>query len=68
MNEDRAARIEMVRKVYQGMTGEDYGLDREAFVTDLLADLQHWCAGEGLDFNTRLEMARVHYEEEASHA
>lgn len=35
-------------------------------LTDLLADLQHWCDGQVVDFEVCLDRARFHYETEKS--
>jgi len=43
--------------------GEKYVVGEEA-VTDLLADLQHFCAAEKLDFDRLLRSAQGHFEEE----
>jgi hypothetical protein len=36
----------------------------ESFISDLLADLMHFCAFEGIDFAQRISMAEMHYEAE----
>lgn len=40
-----------------------YGEDSEA-VTDILADLMHYCKIEGEDFEAALDTARMHFEAE----
>ncbi len=58
-NEDRVDRIDAIREFYKDSSDDD-----EALVRDILTDLMHFCDDEGMDFNARLEMARMHYEEE----
>ena len=40
------------------------GADLEDAVSDLLADLMHWCDRLGQEFPQELRRARYHYEEE----
>ena len=40
------------------------GADEEDAVSDLLADLMHWCDRFGQEFPKELRRARYHYEEE----
>ena len=40
------------------------GADEEDAVSDLLADLMHWCDRFGQEFPEELRRARYHYEEE----
>jgi len=39
--------------------------DTETTIGDLLADLQHYCDRESIDFDTCIRMATMHHEEEA---
>ncbi len=59
-NEDRAARIDAVYDAAYRDTGDG----TEEFVTDLLADLMHFCDREELDFLDRLTMAEIYHGEE----
>jgi hypothetical protein len=38
------------------------GTDVENAVSDLLADLMHWCCRSGQDFEAELQRAREHYD------
>ena len=38
--------------------------DREDALSDLLADLLHWCDSNDIDFDRELERGRGHYAEE----
>ena len=38
------------------------GTDVENAVSDLLADLMHWCCRSGQDFEAELQRARDHYD------
>lgn len=40
------------------------GSEPEHALTDLLADLMHWCNANGQDFQTALDRAREHHNEE----
>ena len=42
------------------------GADMEDAVSDLLADLMHWCDRFGQTFHEELRRARNHYEEETA--
>ena len=44
--------------------GQQTGTDLEDAVSDLLADLMHWCDRNGQDFEHELRRARQHYEAE----
>lgn len=59
--EDRAERIAQVFEMYQATTGAD---DQESFVSDLLADTMHFCQREGIDFETKMVTAEIHFENE----
>src|SRR5258706_116142 len=60
MNDKRAAWGERAIVEFQKATGTD----REDALSDLLADLFHWCDRNGFDFEHELERARGHYDEE----
>lgn len=60
MNEDRAAWAGTALDTFQEATGTD----PEDAVSDLIADLHHWCDRNGIDFNRELERAAFHYDAE----
>lgn len=63
MNEQRKDRAYRTMLVYMGYRGEQYKVnDREAHLTDLLADLMHEYGQE--DFDEALRVARDHFSEE----
>ncbi len=39
-------------------------VDYDMYLTDLLANLRHWAASGGIDFNRAARMAHQHYEQE----
>lgn len=41
-----------------------YDIERDAAVTDLLADLRHLCERDGIDFDACVRMSADHYEAE----
>jgi hypothetical protein len=60
-NEDRAERVAQVYEMYQANTGVD---DQESFVSDLLADVMHFCQREDIDFEAKTVTAEMHFEAE----
>lgn len=60
MNEERSRWAEAAILEFQQQTGTDL----EDAVSDLLADLMHWCDRHGSDFDHELQRARYHYDEE----
>lgn len=40
--------------------------ERDGDLVDLLTDLQHWCDREGVDFETTLHAARLHFQSDKS--
>lgn len=48
----------------QALANSDQGGQEDTDVTDLLADLMHFCRREGFDFDYCLQSARMHFEEE----
>ena len=69
-NRDRAKRSKLLLLRYkleqadpQPVPGE---LDSPEAIMDLLADLQHFCDAEGLDYIALEEQARAHYDAEVS--
>ena len=60
MNNGRAHWAEAALVEFQHRTGADV----EDAVSDLLADLMHWCDRHDQDFDHELSRARYHYEAE----
>jgi hypothetical protein len=71
-NDDRALLGALAVTHFAGATSEDMHADLETILSDLLADLMHWCdlqrsAGEvhePISFDSALERARDYYMEE----
>ena len=63
-NRARSGRAERVIRHYSRTSGYSGEADYEADITDLLTDLQHFCAGTGLDFDELVERSRRHYRAE----
>ncbi len=59
-NDQRAYHANTALLQFQRLTGAD----TEDALSDLLADLLHWCDRNGQDFATELQRARTHYEVE----
>ena len=55
----KVERIETVLHVFQPGYQQNYGV--EIAISDLLADLMHYCSQDAVDFNTCLERAQGHY-------
>jgi hypothetical protein len=65
-NEERANRIVSVMHEYcQVLEGRVFN-DDDGDITDLLADLMHFCEQKGFDFEKSLRMARTHYSAETN--
>jgi hypothetical protein len=62
MNEYCAECAAAALLIFQNLTNSD----REDAVSDLLADLMHWCDRHGRNFDNELRRALYHYEEETS--
>ncbi len=60
--EQKVELIEDVLHTYQ--PGYQLGDGVELAISDLLADLMHYCSQDAVDFNTCLERAQGHYSEE----
>lgn len=60
---ERAFRGEVAQRRYRELPGS--GDEPQADLNDLLTDLRHFAAREGLDFGKALELSRMHYEAEA---
>src|ERR1700688_3272757 len=77
-NSDRALRGELAAVSFASVTGlnSDIRVDPETVLTDLLADLMHWCDVEAnrgrklesIDFESALKRARRHYRSEYDEA
>ena len=63
-NLDRACRAERLVRHYSRTPGYSGEADHEADITDLLADLRHFCAGNRLDFDDIVRKSRLHFEAE----
>jgi hypothetical protein len=73
-NSDRALRGELAAVSFPSVTGlnSDIRVDPETVLTDLLADLMHWCDAEtnrssnpeSINFESALKRARKHYRSE----
>lgn len=59
-NARRANNAEVALQAYMQHTG----CDGEVAVSDLLADLMHWCDERGLRFDREVDRAENHYEQE----
>jgi hypothetical protein len=62
---DRASYSADALEAYCAAKGDDMD---ESTLRDLLADLMHYSASNGVDFDNELCIARINYEEEQSEA
>lgn len=62
-NAERSARAARALDYYSQGVGYDQG-DREAFVTDLMTDLLHYCDSHGIDPELMSERSRGHWRAE----
>lgn len=62
MNDDRSGWAGAALWEFHYQTGADI----EDVVTDLLADLMHWCDRHDQDFETELRRAREHHQHETN--
>jgi hypothetical protein len=66
-NEDRANWADESIQLFARNTGlDDSGDDDETAFKDLLADMRHWCAQRGIDFDDLAEGSREVYGEEVA--
>jgi hypothetical protein len=63
VNAERASRGARALDYYSQGAGYDQG-DREAFVTDLMTDLLHYCDAHGIDPEVMAERVQRHYKAE----
>lgn len=64
-NADRAARIDVTLDAYRAaQTGTKGRQPDPQDVSDLLADLMHWCRREDVDFEGELQTARMNFDAE----
>jgi len=63
-NAERSARIPAVLAAYDQAAGDPSETPSECLV-NLLTDLQHFAAAQGLDFEDALHIARHHFEAES---
>lgn len=70
MTKERASRARSAISAYlcsrDGNLLLDLAVERESNVKDLLTDVMHYCAEEGLSFDKCLQTAMNHYQEEKS--
>lgn len=59
-NQKRIKRMRKAVEMYRDAVGDDFAL-MGTVVTDMLTDLQHYCARYGIDFDEKLETSRQHY-------
>jgi hypothetical protein len=62
MNASRVRWADMLLEEFQSLTGSDL----EDAVSDLLADLMHWCDQSGQNFEKELCRAQTHYKAETA--
>lgn len=58
----KAARAALV--AFGKVKGQTLKYEARDMVTDILADLQHFCQVKGIDFEDRLQSANEHYQAE----
>ena len=63
-HDDRAARIESVLSQYKANGLGEAGTSDDSTVSDLLADIRHYCDREDLDFGVLDNVAYTNYIEE----
>lgn len=64
-NADRAARIDVTLDAYRAaQTGTKGRQPDPQDVSDLLADLMHWCRREDVDFEDELKTAGMNFDAE----
>ena len=67
-NEQRAERAwKAATRYQQAANGDSDGDIADETITDLLTDLMHFCDEQGIDFESCLRMANMHYEAEVAH-
>lgn len=66
-NNARAERAELALYVGTDYDGEDEN-DRETYAADLVANLRHLCAREGVDWDEVTRRAEMHYGDERAEA
>jgi hypothetical protein len=62
MNQERAGWAQAALETFCGRTGTD----PSDAVSDLIADLMHWCDRTGSDWNSELARGMTHYNEETT--
>lgn len=65
-NAKRAARMETILDIYAQASGSGLPENTDASdnLTDMLADLLHWCGQKGVEFEEALDRAYVHWANE----
>jgi hypothetical protein len=62
-NQMRAVWAGRALKAFHVASNAD-ALDPRSGLVDLLTDLRHWAAGQGIDFDKAAKIAALHYSEE----
>ena len=62
-NQFRGTRAKRLLEIYHSLTNDTIGLDDD-IVTDVLADLMHYCNTNNVDIEVSIKKARYHFEEE----
>jgi hypothetical protein len=65
MNMKRRRWTEQALATFATATGQTLKHDEPEIVGDFLADLMHYCAQRGIDFEDRLRNGRMHFSEES---
>lgn len=63
-NEARAERGFRLMQHYDGLHGVETGAPEDQHLTDMLADLRHWCEENAVDFDRANAMAQDHFRAE----
>ena len=64
-NEDRAARIDPLLKVYAEMRGEEAADEADQFeMASLVTDIRHWCDKHSISFDKVVALSHTNYQEE----
>jgi hypothetical protein len=66
MNDDRAEWADDVLRRFASITDMHFLKDQPELVSDLIADIHHWCDRNGVDFDQSVANAAGHYIAETS--
>lgn len=64
MNDVRAEWADQAMRRFAEQTNQDMEFEADDILGDLLCDLMHWCDRNGVRFESYLNRAESHYEEE----